>query len=77
VVAAIPPWIVAVLHDITGSFLVGWMLHLACVAVVTVLRVDPRSYEPAMASMPRHGACDAPDIDDVPSNDATRRSVST
>lgn len=49
-IAAIPPWIVAVLHDFTGSFLAGWVLHLVCVAVVTVLywRVDPRGYERAM-----------------------------
>lgn len=45
-IAAIPPWIVAVLHDLTGSFAVGWTLHLACVAVVAILywRVDPGSY---------------------------------
>jgi CP family cyanate transporter-like MFS transporter len=49
-VAAVPPWIVAVLHDLTGGFLAGWVLHLACVAVVAVLywRVDPRSYAGAM-----------------------------
>jgi len=49
-IAAIPPWIVAVLHDFTGSFHAGWLLHLACIAVVTVLtfRLAPRSYERAM-----------------------------
>lgn len=49
-IAAIPPWAVAVLHDLTGSFVAGWMLHLTCVAIVTVLywHVDPRSYERAM-----------------------------
>lgn len=49
-IAAIPPWIVAVLHDLTGSFLAGWVLHLICIAVVTVLywRVDPCGYEQAM-----------------------------
>lgn len=51
-IAALPPWIVAVLHDLTGSFLSGWLLHLACVAVVTVLYwgVHPRSYARAMKS---------------------------
>jgi CP family cyanate transporter-like MFS transporter len=56
-IAAIPPWIIAVLHDITGSFLAGWVLHLICIAVVTVLywRVDPRGYEQAMMpSSPEH-----------------------
>ncbi len=27
-IAAMPPWIVAVLHDLTGGFLTGWLLHL-------------------------------------------------
>ena len=56
-IAAIPPWIIAVLHDITGSFLAGWVLHLICIAVVTVMywRVDPRGYEQAMTpSSPEH-----------------------
>jgi CP family cyanate transporter-like MFS transporter len=49
-IAAMPPWIVAVLHDLTGGFVAGWLLHLACVVVVTVLywRVTPKSYGPAM-----------------------------
>lgn len=49
-IAAMPPWIVAVLHDMTGSFLAGWMLHLACVVIVIVLywRVTPGSYATAM-----------------------------
>ena len=78
-IAAIPPWIVAVLHDITGSFLAGWMLHLACIALVTVLYwwVDPRGYERAMASMSHHDACDAPSTDGVFSNDVMRRNPSS
>lgn len=53
-IAAIPPWIVAVLHDLTGSFLTGWVLHLIGIAVVTVLywRVAPRGYEQAMMPSP-------------------------
>ncbi|CDX62657.1 Major facilitator superfamily MFS_1 [Mesorhizobium plurifarium] len=49
-VAAIPPWIVAVLHDMTGGFRAGWLLHLGCISIVTVLtfRLAPRSYGPAM-----------------------------
>jgi CP family cyanate transporter-like MFS transporter len=49
--AALPPWIVAVLHNATGGFFAGWMLHLACVATVTILywRVVPASYARAMA----------------------------
>lgn len=49
-IAALAPWVVAVLHDATGSFLAGWVLHLGCVAVVTVLywRASPASYLAAM-----------------------------
>ena len=36
-IAAVPPWIVAVLHDLTGAFLAGWLLHLTCVIVVMAL----------------------------------------
>lgn len=45
-IAAIPPWIVAYLHQATGGFLAGWLMHLACVAVVGVLiaRLSPASY---------------------------------
>ncbi len=54
-IAAIPPWVVAVLRDSTGGFLAGWLLHLVCVAVVTVLywRVAPASYAGAMSLMAR------------------------
>lgn len=47
---ALPPWIVAVLHDLTGSFAAGWLLHLACAAIVAVLywRVTPAGYGGAM-----------------------------
>jgi len=49
-IAAIPPWIVAVLHDATGGFLSGWLLHLACVVVVMLLTIPlvPHSYAKAM-----------------------------
>jgi CP family cyanate transporter-like MFS transporter len=50
-ITALPPWIVAVMHDLTGSFVAGWLLHLASVAVVAVLywRVTPASYDGAMS----------------------------
>ncbi|MGN6772138.1 MAG: cyanate transporter [Rhizobiaceae bacterium] len=49
-ITALPPWIVAVLHDLTGSFLAGWLMHLASVVVVVALywRVSPASYAAAM-----------------------------
>jgi CP family cyanate transporter-like MFS transporter len=49
-ITALPPWIVAVLHDVTGSFVAGWVLHLISVAVVAILywRVTPASYAGAM-----------------------------
>lgn len=49
-IAATTPWIVAVLRDATGGFTAGWLMHLACVAAVTVLywRVHPASYGRAM-----------------------------
>jgi CP family cyanate transporter-like MFS transporter len=45
-IAAMPPWIVAILHDLTGGFMAGWMLHLLCAAIVAILylRVSPASY---------------------------------
>jgi CP family cyanate transporter-like MFS transporter len=50
-ITALPPWIVAMLHDLTGSFMAGWLLHLASVAVVIVLywRMNPGSYAAAMS----------------------------
>lgn len=50
--AALPPWIVAILHDLTGGFAAGWILHLCCIAIVTALywRVAPAGYARAMTS---------------------------
>jgi MFS transporter, CP family, cyanate transporter len=58
-IAAIPPWIVAALHDLTGSFVAGWTLHLVCIAVVTVLcwRIAPASYAGAMRLTPSSTGC--------------------
>ncbi|MET4574951.1 cyanate transporter [Ottowia thiooxydans] len=54
-IAAIPPWIVAVLHDYAGGFLAGWLLHLSCVgvAIVLVSRLRPASYAKSMAMTDR------------------------
>ena len=62
-IAALPPWIVAMLHDLTGGFRAGWVLHLICIAVVTVLcwRLAPQSYAGAMR-LPMRGT-DAEAID--------------
>lgn len=50
--AAAPPWILAVLHETRGSFAAGWQLHLAAVLLVAllVLRLAPRGYGAAMAA---------------------------
>ena len=49
-IAAIPPWVVAVLHDASGSFASGWLLHLGCAAIVAALsvRFAPHGYARAM-----------------------------
>lgn len=46
IIAALPPWIVAAVHDRTGSFVDGWLLHLGCVVVVAMMiaRLAPRGY---------------------------------
>ena len=50
-IAALPPWIVAVLHGVTGSFAAGWLLHLASAVLVAVLYwpVTPASYAERLA----------------------------
>lgn len=49
-IAAMPPWIVAALHESTGGFGAGWAMHLGCVVVVAVLywQVSPASYARSM-----------------------------
>jgi MFS transporter, CP family, cyanate transporter len=49
-IAAIPPWIASVLHDLSGSFVSGWLMHLACATAVAVLalRFAPHSYARSM-----------------------------
>jgi CP family cyanate transporter-like MFS transporter len=49
-IAATAPWVVAVLHDATGGFPAGWLLHLGTVMLVAVLttRLAPAGYARAM-----------------------------
>ena len=49
-IAAIGPYALALLHDWTGGFAAGWLLHLGCVLVTALLylRFDPQSYPEAM-----------------------------
>lgn len=49
-IAAMPPWIVAALHESTGGFGAGWAMHLGCAVVVAVLywQVSPASYARGM-----------------------------
>lgn len=48
--AAIPPWIVAVLHDLTGGFVAGWLMHLgfATLVALLVVRFAPEGYARSM-----------------------------
>ena len=50
--AALSPWLVAVLHDATDSFGAGWTMHLAFVTLVFGLtaRLAPSRYAAAMAT---------------------------
>lgn len=49
-IAALPPFVLAQIHRMTGSFTMGWALHLVCVAVVAglVLRLAPQGYARAL-----------------------------
>lgn len=49
--AALAPWLVALLHAGNGSFAIGWCAHLACVLLVWGLsaRLNPDRYAAAMA----------------------------
>ncbi|MCH7318295.1 MULTISPECIES: cyanate transporter [Acinetobacter] len=45
--AAIAPWWVAVLHDMTGTYAAGWIWHLCMVVIVAglMIRLNPAHYE--------------------------------
>jgi CP family cyanate transporter-like MFS transporter len=49
-IAALSPWIVAILHDASGSFVAGWLMHLGCAMTVALLslRFSPRGYARVM-----------------------------
>ena len=51
-IAAIPPWIVALLHEATGGFPAGWLMHLIFVAMVSllVIRFAPSTYGRALGA---------------------------
>jgi len=51
-IAAMAPWVTAVLRDLSGGFGAGWIAHLGCVAVVAVLvaRLAPRGYAAALTA---------------------------
>lgn len=50
IIAAVPAWLVAALHDLTGNYAAGWLWHLACAGLVTALtfRLAPQRYASAM-----------------------------
>lgn len=51
ILAAIPPFILARIHDATGSFTGGWVLHFGCVFVAAILvsRFNPKRYSEVMS----------------------------
>lgn len=52
--AAVAPWVVALLHAASGSFAAGWLAHLICVVLVAVLtvRFAPQHYAAVMRAPP-------------------------
>jgi CP family cyanate transporter-like MFS transporter len=62
VLAALPPWLVAVLHDLTGGYLAGWSWHLACIGLVAVLTagLKPGGYAAAMPPLSAGAQSPAP-----------------
>jgi len=49
--AALPPWIIANLHELTGGYAAGWLMHAASAVIVAALtvRLAPRHYARALA----------------------------
>ena len=60
--AAVPPWIVASLRDLTGGFTAGWILHLGAITIVAALtlRLAPRTCAAAMLTLPPAAAASPP-----------------
>lgn len=48
--AALPPWIIANLHDLTGGYAAGWLMHAtgAVIVAALTLRLAPRHYARAL-----------------------------
>ena len=51
-IAALAPWMTAILHDANGGFAAGWLAHLGCVTLVSglMLRLAPEGYAAAMSA---------------------------
>jgi len=58
IIAAVPAWLVAALHDLTSSYTAGWLWHLACASLVAILtqRFAPKSYASTMPPLATSGA---------------------
>ncbi|MCG2838360.1 cyanate transporter [Photobacterium sp. WH77] len=50
ILAGLAPWVIALLNDMTGSFVSGWLLHLGLVVITACLywRFNPRDYDQVM-----------------------------
>ncbi len=50
ILAAIPPFILARIHEVTGSFSSGWIMHLGWLAIAAILIIcfDPKQYPEVM-----------------------------
>lgn len=68
ILAALAPWLAAVLHDYTDGFTAGWLVHLGCIAIVAGLtaNLSPSGYAASLsyshpsAMPPGGGAVTAP-----------------
>lgn len=67
-IAALSPWLAAILHDHTDGFTAGWLVHLGCIGIVAALTaiLSPSGYaaslrhSQASALPPAGGAVTAP-----------------
>lgn len=62
IIAALPAWLVAALHDLTGGYAAGWSWHLISVAIVIGLtaRLAPGHYARVMPSLDESPAAISP-----------------
>lgn len=56
IIAAVPAWLVAALHDLAGSYVPGWLWHLACASTVAALsaKFAPKTYAKTMPPLEAH-----------------------